>query len=144
MGKIVTDRTYNISLHTDASGCVAVGNPYLSMMSVQSFFSSNQSVESLTLDGIVYTSAGLSSKDGERMYIKPAEAFVIKTTSKSSSITVTFNAGDVYSESSSSVSSRATAGKMHYTCRRRAAAKQPALLYGSMQRLLTDWMKRRM
>lgn len=111
MGKIVTDRTYNISLHTDASGCVAVGNPYLSMMSVQSFFSSNQSVESLTLDGIVYTSAGLSSKDGERMYIKPAEAFVIKTTSKSSSITVTFNAGDVYSESSSSVSSRATAGK---------------------------------
>jgi len=111
MGKIVTDRTYNISLHTDASGCVAVGNPYLSMMSVQSFFSSNQSVESLTLDGIEYTKVGLSSKDGARMYIKPAEAFVIKTTSKSSSITVTFNAGDVYSESSSSVSSRATAGK---------------------------------
>lgn len=111
MGKIVTDPTYNISLQTDASGCVAVGNPYLSMMSVQSFFSSNQSVESLTLDGIEYTKVGLSSKDGARMYIKPAEAFVIKTTSKSSSITVTFNAGDVYSESSSSVSSRATAGK---------------------------------
>lgn len=111
IGKIVTDRTYNISLQTDASGCVAVGNPYLSMMSVQSFFSSNQSVESLTLDGIKYTKVGLSSKNGARMYIKPAEAFVIKTTSKSSSITVTFNAGDVYSESSSSVSSRATAGK---------------------------------
>lgn len=111
MGQIVTDRTYNISLQTDASGCVAVGNPYLSMMSVQSFFSSNQSVESLTLDGIEYTKVGLSSMDGARMYIKPAEAFVIKTTSKSSSITVTFNAGDVYSESSSSVSSRATAGK---------------------------------
>lgn len=111
IGKIVTDRTYNISLQTDASGCVAVGNPYLSMMSVQSFFSSNQSVESLTLDGIEYTKVGLSSMDGARMYIKPAEAFVIKTTSKSSSITVTFNAGDVYSESSSSVSSRATAGK---------------------------------
>ena len=111
IGKIVTNSNYTISLQTDASGCVAVGNPYLSMMSVQSFFSSNQSVESLTLDGIVYTSAGPSSKDGARMYIKPAEAFVIKTTSKSSSITVTFNAGDVYSESSSSVSSRATAGK---------------------------------
>lgn len=111
IGKIVTDLTYNISLQTDASGCVAVGNPYLSMMSVQSFFSSNQSVESLTLDGIEYTKVGLSSMDGARMYIKPAEAFVIKTTSKSSSITVTFNAGDVYSESSSSVSSRATAGK---------------------------------
>lgn len=111
IGKIVTDRTYNISLQTDASGCVAVGNPYLSMMSVQSFFSSNQSVVSLTLDGIEYTSEGLSSMDGARMYIKPAEAFVIKTTSKSSSINVTFNAGDVYSESSSSVSSRATAGK---------------------------------
>lgn len=111
IGKIVTDRTYNISLQTDASGCVAVGNPYLSMMSVQSFFSSNQSVESLTLDGIEYTKVGLSSRDGARMYIKPAEAFVIKTTSKSSFITVTFNARDVYSESSSSVSSRATAGK---------------------------------
>lgn len=111
IGKIVTDPTYNILLHTDASGCVAVGNPYLSMMSVQSFFSSNQSVVSLTLDGIEYTSEGLSSRDGARMYIKPAEAFVIKTTSKSSSITVTFNARDVYSESSSSVSSRATAGK---------------------------------
>lgn len=111
IGKIVTDLTYNISLQTDASGCIAVGNPYLSMMSVQSFFSSNQSVESLTLDGIEYTKVGLSSMDGARMYIKPAEAFVIKTTSKSSSITVTFNAGDVYSESSSSVSSRATAGK---------------------------------
>lgn len=111
IGKIVTDLTYNISLQTDASGCVAVGNPYLSMMSVQSFFNSNQSVESLTLDGIEYTKVGLSSMDGARMYIKPAEAFVIKTTSKSSSITVTFNAGDVYSESSSSVSSRATAGK---------------------------------
>lgn len=110
-GKIVTNSNYTISLQTDATGCVAVGNPYLSMMSVQSFFSSNQSVESLTLDGIVYTSAGPSSMDGARMYIKPAEAFVIKTTSKSSSITVTFNAGDVYSESSSSVSSRATAGK---------------------------------
>lgn len=111
IGKIVTDRTYDISLHTDASGCVAVGNPYLSMMSVQSFFSSNQSVVSLTLDGIVYTSEGLSSMVGARMYIKPAEAFVIKTISKSSPITVTFNAGDVYSASSSSVSSRATAGK---------------------------------
>lgn len=111
IGKIVTDRTYNISLQTDASGCVAVGNPYLSMMSVQSFFSSNQSVESLTLDGIVYTSAGLSSKDGARMYIKPAEAFVIKTTDEDSYINVTFKAGDVYSASSSSVSSRATAGK---------------------------------
>lgn len=110
-GKIVTNPNYTISLQTDASGYVAVGNPYLSMMSVQSFFSSNQSVESLTLDGIVYTSAGPSSRDGARMYIKPAEAFVIKTTSKSSSITVTFKAGDVYSESSSSVSSRATAGK---------------------------------
>ena len=111
IGKIVTDLTYNISLQTDASGCVAVGNPYLSMMSVQSFFSSNQSVESLTLDGIEYTKVGLSSMVGARMYIKPAEAFVIKTTSKSSTITVTFNAGDVYSESSSLVSSRATAGK---------------------------------
>lgn len=111
IGKIVTDPTYNISLQTDASGCVAVGNPYLSMMSVQSFFSSNQSVESLTLDGIEYTKVGLSSVDGARMYIKPAEAFVIKTTSKSSSITVTFKAGDVYSASSSYVSSRATAGK---------------------------------
>lgn len=111
IGKIVTDLTYNISLQTDASGCVAVGNPYLSMMSVQSFLSNNTSVESLTLDGIEYTKVGLSSMDGARMYIKPAEAFVIKTTSKSSSITVTFNAGDVYSESSSSVSSRATAGK---------------------------------
>lgn len=111
IGKIVTDLTYDILLQTDATGCVAVGNPYLSMMSVQSFFSSNQSVESLTLDGIEYTKAGLSSKDVARMYIKPAEAFVIKTTSKSSSITVTFKAGDVYSESSSSVSSRATAGK---------------------------------
>lgn len=111
IGKILTDFTYNISLKTDASGCVAVGNPYLSMMSVQSFFSRNQSVESLTLDGIEYTKVGLSSMDGARMYIKPAEAFVIKTTSKSSPITVTFNAGDVYSESSSSVSSRATAGK---------------------------------
>ena len=111
IGKIVTDPTYDISLHTDATGCVAVGNPYLSMMSVQSFFSSNQSVESLTLDGIVYTSAGLSSKDGARMYIKPAEAFVIKTTDEDSDINVTFKAGDVYSESSSSVSSRATSGK---------------------------------
>lgn len=111
MGQIVTDPTYNISLQTDASGCVAVGNPYLSMMSVQSFFSSNQSVESLTLDGIVYTSAGLSSRDGARMYIKPAEAFVIKTTDEDSDITVTFKAGDVYSASSSYVSSRATAGK---------------------------------
>lgn len=111
IGKIVTDFTYNISLKTDASGCVAVGNPYLSMMSVQSFLSNNTSVESLKLDGIEYTKVGLSSMDGARMYIKPAEAFVIKTTSKSSSITVTFNAGDVYSESSSLVSSRATAGK---------------------------------
>lgn len=111
IGKIVTDFTYNISLKTDATGCAAVGNPYLSMMSVQSFFSNNTKVESLTLDGIEYTKVGLSSMDGARMYIKPAEAFVIKTTSKSSSITVTFNAGDVYSESSSSVSSRATAGK---------------------------------
>ena len=110
-GKIVTNPNYTISLQTDASGYVAVGNPYLSMMSVQSFFSSNQSVVSLTLDGIEYTKVGLSSKNGARMYIKPAEAFVIKTTSKSSSITVTFNAGDVYNESSSSVSSRATAGK---------------------------------
>lgn len=110
-GKIVTDPTYNISLQTDASGCVAVGNPYLSMMSVQSFFSSNQSVVSLTLDGIEYTSEGLSSRDGARMYIKPAEAFVIKTTDEDSDITVTFKAGDFYSESSSSVSSRATAGK---------------------------------
>ena len=111
IGKIVTDLTYNISLQTDATGCVAVGNPYLSMMSVQSFFSSNQSVVSLTLDGIEYTSEGLSSMVGARMYIKPAEAFVIKTISKSSSITVTFNASDVYSASSSSVSSRATSGK---------------------------------
>lgn len=111
IGKIVTDPTYNISLHTDASGCVAVGNPYLSMMSVQSFFSNNTKVESLTLDGIDYTDTNLSSMDGARMYIKPAEAFVIKTTDEDSDITVTFNAGDVYSESSSSVSSRATAGK---------------------------------
>ena len=111
IGKIVTNPNYTIPLQTDASGYVAVGNPYLSMMSVQSFFSSNQSVVSLTLDGIEYTSEGLSSMVGARMYIKPAEAFVIKTTSKSSSITVTFNAGDVYSASSSSVSSRATAGK---------------------------------
>lgn len=112
IGKIVTNPNYTTKpLQTDASGYVAVGNPYLSMMSVQSFFSSNQSVVSLTLDGIEYTSEGLSSMVGARMYIKPAEAFVIKTTSKSSSITVTFNAGDVYSASSSSVSSRATAGK---------------------------------
>lgn len=111
IGKIVTDPTYDISLYTDATGCVAVGNPYLSMMSVQSFFSSNQSVESLTLDGIEYTSEGLSSMVGARMYIKPAEAFVIKTTDEDSYINVTFKAGDVYSESSSSVSSRATAGK---------------------------------
>lgn len=111
IGMIVTNPNYTIPLQTDASGYVAVGNPYLSMMSVQSFFSSNQSVVSLTLDGIEYTSEGLSSMVGARMYIKPAEAFVIKTTSKSSSITVTFNAGDVYSASSSSVSSRATAGK---------------------------------
>lgn len=112
IGKIVTNPNYTTkTLQTDASGYVAVGNPYLSMMSVQSFFSSNQSVVSLTLDGIEYTSEGLSSMVGARMYIKPAEAFVIKTTSKSSSITVTFNAGDVYSASSSSVSSRATAGK---------------------------------
>ena len=111
IGKIVTDLTYDILLQTDATGCVAVGNPYLSMMSVQSFLSNNTSVESLTLDGIEYTKVGLSSMDGARMYIKPAEAFVIKTTSKSSFITVTFKAGDVYSESSSSVSSRATAGK---------------------------------
>lgn len=111
IGKIVTDLTYDILLQTDATGCVAVGNPYLSMMSVQSFLSNNTSVESLTLDGIEYTKVGLSSMDGARMYIKPAEAFVIKTTSKSSFITVTFKAGDVYSESSSLVSSRATAGK---------------------------------
>lgn len=112
IGKIVTNPNYTTKpLQTDASGYVAVGNPYLSMMSVQSFFSSNQSVVSLTLDGIEYTSEGLSSMVGARMYIKPAEAFVIKTTSKSSSITVTFKAGDVYSASSSSVSSRATAGK---------------------------------
>lgn len=116
IGKLVTDDSYSITCQTDKNGCVAIGNPYLSMLSVQSFFSENQNnVVSLTLDGKEYTGTNLASMEGARMYIKPAEAFIIKTNSNSVSpekqeITVKFSAKDTY-DASSSTSSRTTAGK---------------------------------
>ena len=110
IGKLVTD-DYSITCQTDKNGCVAIGNPYLSMLSVQSFFSENQNnVVSLTLDGKEYTGTNLASMEGARMYIKPAEAFIIKTNSVSQEITVKFSAKDTY-DASSSTSSRTTAGK---------------------------------
>lgn len=111
IGKLVTDDSYSITCQTDKNGCVAIGNPYLSMLSVQSFFSENQNnVVSLTLDGKEYTGTNLASMEGARMYIKPAEAFIIKTNSVSQEITVKFSAKDTY-DASSSTSSRTTAGK---------------------------------
>lgn len=110
IGKLVTDDSYCITCQTDKNGCVAIGNPYLSMLSVQSFFSENHNVVSLTLDGKEYTGTNLASMEGARMYIKPAEAFIIKTNSVNQGITVTFSAKDTY-DASSSTSSRTTAGK---------------------------------
>lgn len=111
IGKLVTDDSYSITCQTDKNGCVAIGNPYLSMLSVQSFFSENRNnVVSLTLDGKEYTGTNLASMEGARMYIKPAEAFIIKTNSVSQEITVKFSAKDTY-DASSSTSSRTTAGK---------------------------------
>ena len=112
IGKLVTDDSYCITCQTDKNGCVAIGNPYLSMLSVQSFFSEkqNNNVVSLTLDGKEYTGTNLASMEGARMYIKPAEAFIIKTNSVSQEITVKFSAKDTY-DASSSTSSRTTAGK---------------------------------
>lgn len=79
VGKIVTDQSYTVECKlSESSGYV--GNPYLSVISIQDFFNYNQKIVSIffPVTGVKITSDGLSSTSDnskKRTFIYPCEAF---------------------------------------------------------------------
>lgn len=102
IGKLVTDAEYKLTVKTSSNvsrnGWAVVGNPFMSVLSIEGFFKDNPGVKNITLDdGIIYTSDNISNVRG-RKFLNPAEGFMISTSESSGSgeYQVTFRADHVY------------------------------------------------
>lgn len=114
IGKLVTDPVYVLNnLNASVSGnirSVAVGNPFMSVLSIEEFFEDNSSIQSIVLDNhTIEAKNGTSnvSSDGQRKYINPAEGFLINSLSEN--VDVTFRADNVYSTASAAARSSRSA-----------------------------------
>ncbi len=110
IGKLVTDEYYTLSgLKTNGTN-VAVGNPFMSVLSIEGFFKNNSLIQSIVLDNhTIVAQNGTSNvpSDEQRKYINPAEGFLIN--SSYSSVDVTFRADNVYSSASAAARSSRSA-----------------------------------
>ena len=102
IGKLVTDLEYKLTVKTSSNvsrnGWAVVGNPFMSVLSIEGFFKDNPGVKNITLDdGKIYTSDNISNVSG-RKFLNPAEGFMISTSESSGSgeYQVTFRADHVY------------------------------------------------
>lgn len=102
IGKLVTDLEYKLTVKTSSNvsrnGLAVVGNPFMSVLSIEGFFKDNPGVKNITLDdGKIYTSDNISNVPG-RKFLNPAEGFIISTSESSGSgeYEVTFRADHVY------------------------------------------------
>lgn len=103
IGKLVTDAEYKLTVKTSSNvsrnGLAVVGNPFMSVLSIEGFFKDNPGVKNITLDdGITYTSDNISNVLSGRKFLNPAEGFMIFTSESSGSgeYEVTFRADHVY------------------------------------------------
>lgn len=102
IGKLVTDLEYKLTVKTSSNvsrNGWAVGNPFMSVLSIEGFFKDNPWVKNITLDdGITYTSDDISNVPSGRKFLNPAEGFMISTPESSGSgeYEVTFRADHVY------------------------------------------------
>lgn len=103
IGKLVTDAEYKLTVKTSSNvsrnGLAVVGNPFMSVLSIEGFFKDNPGVKKITLDdGITYTSDNISNVPSGRKFLNPAEGFTIFTSESSGSgeYKVTFRADHVY------------------------------------------------
>lgn len=103
IGKLVTDLEYKLTVKTSSNvsrnGLAVVGNPFMSVLSIEGFFKDNPGVKNITLDdGITYTSDEISNVPSGRKFLNPAEGFMISTSESSGSgeYEVTFRADHVY------------------------------------------------
>ena len=102
IGKLVTDLEYKLTVKTSSNvsrNGWAVGNPFMSVLSIEGFFKDNPGVKNITLDdGIIYTSDEISNVPSGRKFLNPAEGFMISTSESSGSgeYQVTFRADHVY------------------------------------------------
>lgn len=102
IGKLVTDAEYKLTVKTSSNisrnGLAVVGNPFMSVLSIEGFFKDNPGVKNITLDdGITYTSDNISNVPSGRKFLNPAEGFIISTSESSGSgeYEVTFRADNV-------------------------------------------------
>lgn len=102
IGKLVTDLEYKLTVKTSSNvsrnGLAVVGNPFMSVLSIEGFFKDNPGVKNITLDdGITYTSDEISNVPSGRKFLNPAEGFMISTSESSGSgeYEVTFRADNV-------------------------------------------------
>lgn len=102
IGKLVTDLEYKLTVKTSSNvsrnGWAVVGNPFMSVLSIEGFFKDNPGVKNITLDDDkIYTSDNISNVPG-RKFLNPAEGFMISTSESSGSgeYQVTFRADHVY------------------------------------------------
>lgn len=107
IGKLVTDSEYKLTVKTSSNVSRnewAVGNPFMSVLSIEGFFKDNPWVKKIILnddddDIIYYTSDKISNvQSGGRKFLNPAEGFIISTSESSGSgeYEVTFRADHVY------------------------------------------------
>lgn len=106
IGKLVTDSEYKLTVKTSSNVSRnewAVGNPFMSVLSIEGFFKDNPWVKKIILnddddDIIYYTSDKISNAQSGRKFLNPAEGFIISTSESSGSgeYEVTFRADHVY------------------------------------------------
>lgn len=103
IGKLVTDLEYKLTVKTSSNvsrnGLAFVGNPFMSVLSIEGFFKDNPGVKNITLDDdITYISDEISNVPSGRKFLNPAEGFMISTSESSGSgeYQVTFRADHVY------------------------------------------------
>lgn len=116
IGKLVTDENYTLfGLQTSGTNVVAVGNPFMSVLSIEGFLAENLSIQSIVLDNYTIEAKNGTSNvpsDERRKYINPAEGFLINSLSQK--VDVTFSADNVYSSASAAArSSRSANNSKH-------------------------------
>lgn len=78
IGKLVTEDVYPLQVKTSRNGFAIVGNPFMSVLSIEGFFEANPKVIRMSLDdGITYTSDKISNVPSGRMFLNPAEGFIV-------------------------------------------------------------------
>lgn len=100
IGKLVTEDVYPLQVKTSRNGFAIVGNPFMSVLSIEGFFEANPKVIRMSLDdGITYTSDKISNVPSGRMFLNPAEGFIVTIgtdVSLSGNEEVIFRADKVY------------------------------------------------